>query len=97
MSQLRALLPIPAVMPIEGGSPVVKSLDVVYVSPRLSRHAFARRRPTWVMEMPVRIAPSHITGPTRRGRGCGAGLPSSSVTGGDGCYHYGSGSDSIHV
>ena len=32
--------------------------------------------------------PSHITGPTRRDRGCGSGLPSSSVAGGDGCYRY---------
>ena len=63
MSQLRALLPLPAVMPIEGGSPdptcltVIKSPDVVCASPRLSRRAFARRRPTQVMETPVRIAP----------------------------------------
>ena len=40
MSQLRALL----------------SPDVVCASPRPSRHAFARRRPTRVMETPVRIA-----------------------------------------
>ena len=64
MSQLRALLPLPAVMPIEGGSPdptcstVIKSPDkVVCASPRPSRRAFARQRPTRVMEMPVRIAP----------------------------------------
>ena len=72
----------------QGGSPdpacstMIKSPDVVCASPRPSRRAFARRRPTRVMEMPVRMAPlSHITGPTRRGRGCGAGLPSSSVAG----------------
>ena len=66
MSQLRALLPLPAVLPIEGGSPdpaclsVVESPDVVCASPRPSRRAFARRRPTRVMETPVRIAP-HLT------------------------------------
>ena len=63
MSQLRALLPLPAVMPIEGGSPdpagstVMKSPDVVCASPRPSMRAFARWRPTRVMETPVRIAP----------------------------------------
>ena len=63
MSQFRALLPLPVVLPIEGGSPnpacssVVESPDVVCASPRPSRRAFARRRPTRVMETPVRIAP----------------------------------------
>ena len=50
-------------MSIEGGSPdpacstMIKSPDVVCASSRPSRHAFARRRPTRVLEMPVRIAP----------------------------------------
>ena len=63
MSQLRALLPLPAVMPFEGGSPdpagsmVMESPEVVCASPRVSRRAFARRRSTRVMELPVRIAP----------------------------------------
>ena len=63
MSQLCALLPLPAVLPIERGSPdpecssVVESPDVVCASPRPSRRALARRRPTRVMETPVRIAP----------------------------------------
>ena len=63
MSQLRALLPLPAVLPIEGGSPdlaclsVLEAPDVVCASPRPSRRAFARRRPTRVMETPVQIAP----------------------------------------
>ena len=63
MSQLRALLPLPAVLPIEGGSPdlacssVVEAPDVVCASPRPSRCAFARQRPTRVMKTPVRIAP----------------------------------------
>ena len=63
MSQFRTLLPLPVVLPIEGGSPdlacssVVESPDVVCASPRPSRRAFARRRPTRVMETPVRIAP----------------------------------------
>ena len=63
MLQLRALLPLPAVMTIEEGSPdpagsmVMKSLDVVCTSPRPSRRAFARRWPIRVMETPVRIAP----------------------------------------
>ena len=51
MSQLRALLPLPAVMPTEGGSPDPAC------SPRPSRRAFARRRPSRVMETPVWIAP----------------------------------------
>ena len=63
MSQLRALLPLPTALPIEGGSPdpacssVVESPDVVCTSPRPSRRAIGRRRPTRVMETPVRIAP----------------------------------------
>ena len=62
MSQLRALLPLPPVFPTEGGSSdqagstVLESPEVVCSSPRASR-AFARRRPTQVMEPPVRIAP----------------------------------------
>ena len=78
MSQLRALLPLPAVMPIEGVSPdptcstVIKSPDVVCASPRPSRRAIARRRPTRVMETPVRIAPvSHYrTHSPRQGLWC---------------------------
>ena len=66
MSQLRALLPLTAVLPIEGGSPdpacsslpcVVESSDVVCASPRPSRCAIGRRWPIRVMESPVRIAP----------------------------------------
>ena len=66
MSQLRALLPLPTVLPIEGGSPdpacsslpcAVESRDVVCASPRPSRRAIGRRRPIQVMEPPVRIAP----------------------------------------
>ena len=66
MSQLRALLPLPAVLPIKGGLPdpacsslpcAVESSDVVCASPRPSRRAIGRRRPIRVMESPVRIAP----------------------------------------
>ena len=66
MSQLHALLPLPAVLPIEGGSPdpacsslpcAVESSDVVCASPRPPRRAIGRRRPIRVMESPVRIAP----------------------------------------
>ena len=63
MSQLRALLPHPVVRPAEGRSPdpkcssVLDSLGVVCASTRPSRRAFAHRRPTRVMETPVRIAP----------------------------------------
>ena len=102
MSQLRALLPLPAVMPIEGGSPdpacstMIKSPDVVCASPRPSRCALAGGQlGSW--RCPYGLPPSHITGPTRHDRGCGAGLPSSSTAGGDGCYRYGSGRDSVHV
>ena len=62
MSQLRDLLPLPAVKPIEGGSPnpecssVVDSTHVVCASPRPSRRSFTRRRPIRVMATPIRIA-----------------------------------------
>ena len=78
MSQLRALLPLPAVKPIEGGladpecSSVVDSTDVVCASPRPSRRAFARRRPIRVMETPIRlplISQYRIHWP-RRGQWC---------------------------
>ena len=55
MSQLRTLLPLPAVTSTEGGSPdpgcssVGDSVDVAGASSRPSRRAFARRRPTRVM------------------------------------------------
>ena len=64
MSQLRALLPLPAVRPTEGGSAdpecssVLDSPGVACASHRLSRHAFARRRPTRVMEAPGQFTPS---------------------------------------
>ena len=63
MLQLCALLPLPAVLPIKGGSPdpacssVVESPDVVCASPRSSRCAISRRRPTRVMKTPVPITP----------------------------------------
>ena len=62
MLQLRALLPLPTVLPIEGGPPdptcsslpcAVESPDVVCASPRPSRRAIGRRRPIRVMESPV--------------------------------------------
>ena len=63
MSQLCALLPLPAVPSTEGGSPdpgclsVGDSMDVLGASSRPSRHAFARRWPSRVKETPRRIAP----------------------------------------
>ena len=66
MLQLLALLPLPAVLPIEGGLPdpacsslpcAVESSDVVCASPRPSRRAIGRRWPIRVMESSVRIAP----------------------------------------
>ena len=63
MSQLRALLPLPAVPLTEGRSPdpgsssVEDSPDVVGDSSRPSRRAFARRRLTRVRETPRRITP----------------------------------------
>ena len=66
MSQLRALLSLPTVLPIEGGSldPTCSSLscavespDVVCAEPRPSSRAIGRRRPIRVMESPLRIAP----------------------------------------
>ena len=66
LSQLRALLPLPTVLPIAGGSPdatcstltcAAESPDVVCASPRPSRHAIRRRRPVRIMELPVRNVP----------------------------------------
>ena len=63
MSQLRALLPLPAVPLTEGrlldsGSLSVKdSPDVMTDSSRPSRRTFARRRLTQIRETPRRIAP----------------------------------------
>ena len=66
MSQLHVLLPLPVVLPIEGGSPdpacssllcVVESPDVVCASLLPSRRAIGRRQPIRVMESPVQIAP----------------------------------------
>ena len=66
MSQLRALLPLPTVLPIAGGSPdaacstlpcAEESPDVVCASPRPSRHAIGRRRPVRIMESPAQNAP----------------------------------------
>ena len=52
MSQLRALLPLPAVPLTEGRSPDLGSLSV-----EESRRTFARRRLTQIRETPRRIAP----------------------------------------
>ena len=63
MSQLRALLPLPAVpltereSPEPGCSSMEDSPDAVGASSRPSRRAFARRRLTRVRETPRRIAP----------------------------------------
>ena len=62
LKQLRALLPLPTVLPIAGGSPnaacstlpcAAESPDVVSASPRPSSCAFRRRRPVRVMDSPV--------------------------------------------
>ena len=63
MSQLRALLPLSAVRPTEGGSadPECSSVldfpGVACASPRPSRRTFARRRSTRVMEAPGQSTP----------------------------------------
>ena len=63
MSQLRALLPLPAVPLTEGRSPdlgsssVGDSLDVMTDSSQPSRRTFARRRLAQIRETPRRIAP----------------------------------------
>ena len=63
MSQLRALLPLPAVLLTEGRSPdpgslsVENSPDVMTDSSRPSRRTFVRRRLTQIRETPRRIAP----------------------------------------
>ena len=62
MSQLRALLPLPAVLPTAGESPDFSrsssmcpagSPNAVVASPRTSRSTVRRRRPVRVMESPV--------------------------------------------
>ena len=86
MSQLRALLPLPTVLPIAGGSPdaacstlpcAAESPDVVCASPRPSRRAIGRRRPVRIMESPAQNAPL-LTG---CGGGGGARLSSPVVAG----------------
>ena len=63
MSQLRALLPLPAAPLTERGSPepgcssMEDSPDAVGASSRPSRRAFARRRITRVRDTPRRVAP----------------------------------------
>ena len=63
MSQLRALLPLPAALLAERGSPepgcssMEDSPDAVGTSPRPSRRTCARRRITRVRESPRRVAP----------------------------------------
>ena len=63
MSQLRALLPLPAVPLTEGRSPdpgsssVEDSPDVMTDSSRPSRRTFSRRRLTQIRETPRRITP----------------------------------------
>ena len=62
MKQLRALLQLPTVLPIAGGSPdaacstlpcAAEFPDVVCASPRPSRRAIRRRRPVRVIDSPV--------------------------------------------
>ena len=62
LKQLRAMLPLPTVLPMAGGSPdaacstlpcAAESPDVVCASPRLSRRAIRRRWPVRVMDLPV--------------------------------------------
>ena len=103
MSQLRALLPLPAVRPTEGGSAdpecssVLDSPGVVCASPRPSRRAFARRRPTRVMETPVQFTPRLTRqDPLTCGGGSGARLPPSSVARGNGREWLKSDRDSVH-
>ena len=66
MSQLRALLPLPAVLPTAGELPdfprsslmcPAGTPDPVVASPRTSRRAVRRRRPVRVMEPPVQNVP----------------------------------------
>ena len=66
LSQLRALLPLPTVLPTAGGSPdatcssllcAAGSPDVVGASPRPSRRAIRRRQPIRIMESPVQNVP----------------------------------------
>ena len=63
MSQLRALLPLPAVLPTAGESPrsslmcQAGSPNAVVSSTRTSRRAVRRPRPVRVMESPVQNVP----------------------------------------
>ena len=69
MSQLRALLPLPTVLPTVGVSPdspnsssmcPAGSPDSVVASPRTSRCAVRRRRPVWVMESLIQNVPGVV-------------------------------------
>ena len=63
MSQLRAMLPLPAAQLAQRGSPepgcseMEESPEAVGINHRPSRHTFARRRIPRVRETPTRIAP----------------------------------------
>ena len=103
MSQLRALLPLPAVRPTEGGSAdpesssVLDSPGVVCASPQPSRRTFARRRPTRVMETPGQFTPRLTSqDPLTAAGGSGARLPPSSVARGNGREWFRSDRDSVH-
>ena len=79
MSQLRALLPLPATPLTERGSPepgcssMEDSPDAVGASSRPSRRAFARRRITPVRETPRRVTP-RLTEQDPPGRGGSYGV-----------------------
>ena len=66
LAQMRTLLPLNTVLTTAGGPPdaacsalpcTADPPDVLCAAPRPSRCAISRRRPVWVMELPVRIAP----------------------------------------
>ena len=70
MSQLRALLPLLAVLPIEGGSPDPACSSVTRDRSPAANSGHGDTR--------MDHSSSHNTGPTGRGRGGGARLPPSS-------------------
>ena len=81
LAQLRALLPLPTVLPTAGGPPDAACLalpcmadppDVLCAAPRPSRRAIGRRRPERVVETSVSTdrSPTHGAGPADCGGGC---------------------------
>ena len=103
MSQLHAMLPLPAAQLAQRGSPesdcsgLEESPEAVGSFQRPSRRAFARRRMPQVREIPTRIAPRLTElDPLAEAAAIVFGLPSPSAARGNGVRGLGTGGDMFH-